>query len=224
MTTEQLLAMGPFATALVAIVVAALGALVQWRSRIASDIQLERQRAADDKRLKDQREADEARWQAAAEVDARTRAEEHERMLQVREREVREGNTQMHADRLQADALDLLAIVGEALAAAQSVQHSLARYASEGSWDQLAPSLAPWTQDLRARLAVATAKVQLHDKKVAALAGDAQFNLTTAVEEMTTAYRANRAPETVWLGTVESDLYTFAAVVRARLRQLRRLE
>lgn len=181
-TPEQLQAAGP---SVVAIAVALIAAVVQWRTKKAEDVRSAAQREADDKRLAAQREADNTRLKEQRDADAmrmRTQIEaeadklvaEHHRQLDLRHLQRRDTLAQDNADRLRSAAAQFVSVFGEAqsvvIAATQALSDAADRGRDQSARDE---ALIHWTSDLQARLGTATAMMKVVGSKRAGEHADA---------------------------------------------------
>lgn len=221
MTPEQLLAIGPSATA---VFVALLGVVVQVFTRKADDARAAAQRAADDARAAAQREMDERRWREQREADeSRFKAErdatihrlatEHAQEMELRKHEESVKRATSHHERLRTDAAALLAVVGEVQAAAAIALERYKELMQCENWDMQGHLLASWSAELRARLAVAAATVTLYGGDVGASARELKNTLDRYFSELAQDYQNG------WTGpssiSLDSPIDAFSAVVLA---------
>lgn len=223
MTPEQLLAIGPSATA---VFVALLGVVVQVFTRKADDARAAAQRAADDARAAAQREMDERRWREQREADeARFRAErdatihrlttEHAQEMELRKHEGSVKRATSHHERLRTDAAALLAVVGEAQAAAAIGLERYKELMQHENWHMQGHLLASWSAELRARLAVAAATVTLYGGDVGASARELKNTLDEYFSVLAWEYQHyRRDPSDIQL---DAPVDAFSAAVLAEV-------
>lgn len=220
MTPELLLAIGP---SLVAIAVAFIGAWTQWRSRIADDARFAAQREADDQRWSMQREADESRMKLQISAEAEALVAAHVRDVELKVREERSAFNRERAERLRREAATFVTIFGEAEAVVVSIAEALQKAVSARDWESRDAYFAPWTSDIQARLAAATAAMRIIGGGDAAnLARQAHQNLRSDVDLMDTLYKQQNASCPTFFSWFQrdKDLEDFTGAVSTELAQL----
>lgn len=215
-TPEQLLAVAP---SVVAIAIAVIGAIMQWRSRVADDRRLTAQREADQERWAKQRSTDESRWRAQLQSEQSKSVSEHERVLELKELERSEEREKEHFERLRSATADFVAVFGEALVATRRMFDEFNNAAAKNEWHQAIHIYAVWrNSDLPVRLSVATAKLRLHGPSVGDPASTAQETLRESIRDMYDRFTKNQ--DAPWGNTMTEVEDSFRQALEAALRQL----
>lgn len=214
MTPEQLVAIS---SSVVAIAIALIGAVEQWRNRLADNSRLAAQREADDKRWTEQRSMDESRWSKQLRAEESRAANEHQRQLEVRQLERQDEQAKGRMENLRTDAIEFVTVFEEALVIARRVSERLVEASKQDEWNRASEIFAAWNSDLPVRLSSATAKLRLHGTSVGDPASAAHTDLTGRIRSMFTNFAAQNSPDWYVMPTDE-DL--FRAVIEAVVLQL----